>query len=100
MYMVDGVDGQPPEGSRRFTKKEIHAARQIASSIVKAGAQGAILHRFTMECVNAYDLPGYPADSEERIQIFGILLELAQEIIRNEPPPQPNTWNMIKHVVG
>jgi len=69
-------------------------------SIVKAGEKGAMLHRFTMECVNAYDLPGYPADSPERLQLFGVLLELARGIIEHEPPPAPNTWNIMRHVVG
>lgn len=99
--LVDGdSNGKPPDGSRRFTQKEVKAAGQIAMSIVKAGKRGVMLHEFTTECVNAYDLPGYPPNSKERLAIFNVLLELAEQIVRQEPPPEPNSCAFMRHVVN
>jgi len=89
----------PPDGTRRFTRKEIKAAGQIAMSIVKAGQKGAIIHEFTTECINEYDLPGYPPNSKGRLAIFQVLLDLAKEIVRREPPPQPNSCAFLKHII-
>lgn len=97
--LIDANSEIPPNGTRRFTKKEITAAGQIAMSIVNAGKHGAIIHKFTTDCINAYDLPGYPPNSKGRIAIFRVLLELAEEIVRNEPPPPPNTFAMIRHII-
>ena len=99
--LVNGdSNGNPPDGSRRFTNKEVKAAGKIAMSIVKAGKQGAMLHEFTTECINAYDLPGYPPNSKERLAIFNVLLGLAEYIIRQEPPPEPNSCAFMRNVVN
>lgn len=101
MNMIEAVTNEePPTGCRRFTDQEIHVAGQIAMSIVKAGMRGVTLHHFTTNCVNAYNLPGYPPNSEQRLQLFGVLLEAAKEIIRNDPPPPPNTWATMSHIIA
>ena len=99
--LVEGNPNEnPPDGTRSLTKKEVKTAGQIAMSMVKAGERGAFLHEFTTECINAYDLPGYPPNSKGRLAIFNVLLELAEHIVRQEPPPEPNSHAFMRRVVN
>jgi hypothetical protein len=94
------MDQNSVKTTRHFTKKELKAAGQIAMSIVKAAKQHAFLHEFTTECINAYDLPGYPPNTKQRLDVFNVLLELAKDIIRQKPPPQPNTFAFMQHIIS
>jgi len=60
---------------------------QIATTIVKAGQAGKIIINWTTGCINQYDMPGYTPNSQGRRRMFMVALQLAQEIVKNEPPP-------------
>jgi hypothetical protein len=88
-----------PDGFRDLTEAEMKVARQIASTIVRAGEKGIMLHQFTTKCINLYDLPTSPPNSKGRLLMFQLLLQVAQELIKEHPPPAPNSWASIRHII-
>ena len=67
-------------------------------SIVQAGAHFALFHRFTTECINAMT-PGIHRIPENVLLCFVCLTEAAEHIVRHEPPPAPNSYAILRHVI-
>lgn len=88
-----------PTGFRDLTEAELKVAKQIAFTIISLGARGVMLHEFTTNCINLYELPTFPPNSKGRLAIFQVLLQVAQEMIKEFPPQEPNTWPFMRHIV-
>jgi len=95
--LAEGVEGEPPPGMRRFTKKELRVASKITNLIVKAAASDSLIINWTTKCINQYDLPGYPPNSAERLQMFKILLEMSEKVLEAKPPPISTSH--IRHLI-
>lgn len=70
---------------------------QITAGIIKAAGRKCILMNWTTKCINKYDLPGYPQNSAERLDMFKILLELSEKVLEAKPPSISTTH--IHHII-
>lgn len=87
-----------PDGCRLLTEKEFYASRKVALVLAKAMKQGARLVCWNPEEINALDLPGFPPNSTERLHMFKIIVQMAEELVKVEPPKHPRTGEALRNL--